>query len=248
MNMRKFIQEKKFFSTIFKKKDVEPRSPSSPETNAYLNARQEWSERYGCYIKAAQNWRLVALVNSCVAVLAVTGMFIIAGQQKIIPYVIQVDKMGMASAVGPANHMQTVDARVVKSYLARWISSIRSVYTDAGAQNMLIKESFSLLSGGSPAYTKALHYVDPKADSYPFKRAESEIVSVSLSTALQVSNNVWRVEWTEEVRKRDGNLLKSLPMQATITVEIISPKSETEILKNPMGIFIKSFDWGEILQ
>ncbi|TAU61606.1 VirB8/TrbF family protein, partial [Rhizobium ruizarguesonis] len=40
----------------------------APE-NPYLAARQEWSERYGSYVKAAAAWRIVGVLSLVMAVI-----------------------------------------------------------------------------------------------------------------------------------------------------------------------------------
>ena len=38
--------------------------------NPYLAARQEWTERYGSYVRAASAWRLVGIVSLSLATLS----------------------------------------------------------------------------------------------------------------------------------------------------------------------------------
>jgi len=56
--------------------------------NPYLDGRKEWLERYGDYIQAAQSWRLIAMITSLIALLAVCGVVYIGAQNKIVPYVV----------------------------------------------------------------------------------------------------------------------------------------------------------------
>ena len=47
---------------FFKKKEKAETAPSGEGKNPYLNARQEWLERYGSYISRAAQWRLTTII------------------------------------------------------------------------------------------------------------------------------------------------------------------------------------------
>ena len=70
---------------LFKKKVMQERMGSVGE-NPYLNAKQEWLERYGSYISRASNWRMAAFLSLIIAMLSITGNVIQANQVKTIPY------------------------------------------------------------------------------------------------------------------------------------------------------------------
>ena len=49
--------------------------------NPYLAARQEWTERYGSYVRAASAWRLVGIVSLSLATLS-TGYALYQGSSQ----------------------------------------------------------------------------------------------------------------------------------------------------------------------
>src|ERR1700757_5119156 len=106
----------------------------SSKSNPYLNGRQEWNERYGEYIKQAQSWRLMALISGAVSVAAVLGAVWIGAQSKFIPYIVEVDKLGEAVAVAPAQQAQPEDPRIIESELSNWVYDARTVIADATAE------------------------------------------------------------------------------------------------------------------
>ena len=82
--------------TLFKKKTDTP-APEKVEqagNNPYLNARQEWLERYGSYISRASQWRAMCLVALVICLLSIACNVIQANQVKTIPYIVEVDKTG----------------------------------------------------------------------------------------------------------------------------------------------------------
>lgn len=162
---------------------------NSPTGNPYLDARREWNERYGSYIAQAKNWRLLAVLSSLVSIIAVSGVVYIGAQSKLIPYVVQVDKLGQAVASQRADVAGKPDDRVIQAQLGSFIESSRSIYTDAAAQNKMIKTAYSMLRNKSAAYNKMNSYFQ---QNNPFKRAQSETVSIELQSVLPMTANTWR--------------------------------------------------------
>ncbi|MEJ5038616.1 VirB8/TrbF family protein [Acinetobacter johnsonii] len=219
-------------------KSSNSKTPTS--TNPYLNGRREWMERYGSYIKERNRWRIVSMITSCIALVSVLGIIYIGSQSKFIPYIVQVDKLGASVATQRADIAQKPDSRIVKAQIASFIESSRSVYTDFEAQKGLVNNVYGMLKNNSPAANKMTTFY--KAN-IPFKRAESETVSVQIHDVLPISENSWRVQWLETKHNREGLPLGSTEMSAIITVMIAPPTDELNILKNPMGVYVQDFNW-----
>jgi type IV secretion system protein VirB5 len=215
----------------------------APDTSTpYLAARTEWNERYGSYVASAAAWKLTAIGAMFVAAVAVCGIAYIGAQSKIVPYVVQVDKLGNVVASGRADVAAPVDPRVVRTALARWVANVRSVYGDAGAERAILKEAYAAVNRRGPAYNMLNDYF---RNNDPFERAKNESVTVTVQPPQPLSENSWRVEWAEERRGRDGRLLDEQPklMQAVITIVIQPPTDDGSALINPLGIYINTFDW-----
>lgn len=216
------------------------KKPPAWATQTYLQARQEYNERYGEFVENAKRWRLAALGALGISIILAIGLIAVATQQKIVPYVVAVDDLGSAVAVSRAESAQRPDERVMKATLAEWVSNVRSVYVDKGAQVRIAKKAYAVMSG--PASAKLTDYM--KAN-HPYERAKTQTVTIKVQSVLPLSEETWRVEWLEEERNREGLLQQAIPMQATITTMISPPTDEATILKNPMGIYIRSFNWAE---
>ncbi len=70
--------------------------------NPYLSGRREWNERYGDYIARARSWRCAAFAALAVSLVLATGLVWQGVQRRVAPYVVEVDKLGVAVAVAPA--------------------------------------------------------------------------------------------------------------------------------------------------
>ena len=206
----------------------------------FVLGKRAYMEQFGPYVRTARQWRLAALGALAVAVAAVLGMGYSASQNHFIPYVVAVDKLGVAVAAGRADSASRADTRIIRAQLARWISSCRAVFVDASAQRQAVNECFSMISKGSPSYTTLNEFY--RAAS-PFERAEKEAVNADVHTALPIAGNTWRIEWTEIVRGRNGEAQGKDEWQASVTITQSPPNDEPGIQKNPLGIYITDLSW-----
>ena len=212
--------------------------------NPYLAARQEWNERYGSYIAQAYAWRLTALIALVVAAVATGGLVMIASQNQVVPYVVKVDKLGSAIAVTRADRAEHPGEPVIVAQLARWVTAVRSVYVDAGAQRALVKEGYAMINRRGDAFGALNDYM---RDHDPFERAKTETVAVEVESVLPISGDSWRLEWREDVRGRDGARLSSSQHQATVNISFNPPTDEATLRINPSGLYINAFHWARRL-
>lgn len=210
----------------------------------YLDARREWNERYGSYISRAKNWRLMAFGVLGVCLVQTVGLVVMATQNKLVPYVVQVDKLGSAVPVARADQMGNTDERVVKALLARFISDARGVVSDGIAQRQMIDRTYAMLSNG----TRALSIVNEfyKGDP-PYSRAATSGVTTEVSSVIPVTEKTWQVEWEETTRSTSGAIINKLRWKANLTLAFNPPTNERQIRVNPIGLFITDLSWSQVL-
>ena len=218
----------------------------SPEiaSNPYVDARREWNERYGEYIQQAHHWRVVAFVSSLLALISVAGVVYIGAQSKVVPYVVQVDKLGEVAAVARADRVNIVDPRVIKAYLARFVADWRSITVDRQAQKSAIDRVYAMLPSGSVALGKLN---DHFRSHNPFTLAATQSVDIAVNYLLPISAETWQVDWLEVVRDSHGEVKSKVRMKASIIVGITPPNEERLILINPLGVYIKDLNWSQQL-
>lgn len=220
------------------------KKPSEPSNDIYLNARREWNERYGSYVAQARTWRLVAVAALGVAAVAVAGIAYIGSQSRIVPYVVRINKLGDAVAVGPAEVGHPVNKRVIVAQLAQWVVDVRSIYADYAAEHAIIEQAYSTIANQSPAQAAFNDYF--RAHS-PFDLAATETRSVQVHDVLPVSPHVYRVTWTETTIPRNASETRTRTWSALITIRISPPSTPAQIMRNPMGVLITDFTWSQRL-
>jgi hypothetical protein len=91
--------------------------------NPYLAARRTWNEHVGGVVSSRQTWQVIGILSLLIALAGVGGIIHIGSQSKFVPYVVQVDRLGQAVAVAPADRAAPADARVIEASVASFIAT-----------------------------------------------------------------------------------------------------------------------------
>lgn len=223
----------------------------SATENPYLTARRSWNEHVGGVISSRQTWQVVGILSLLIALSSVGGIAYIGSQSKFIPYIVQVDKLGQAVAVAPAQGAANADKRVIEASVAAFVAESRLVTPDVALQRKAIFRVYAMLSPNDPATAKMNEWLSATEESKPFTRAKHETVSIDITSALPQTPETWQVDWVETTRDRQG-LLKGQPfrMRALVSVYVAQPTNSTteeQIRNNPLGIFVRDFSWSKQL-
>ena len=225
---------------FFKKKD---KTIPQKTDNPYINARQEWLERYGDYVSQAKNWRLFAFLCVVVTVISICGNVVQASQYKIVPYVVEVDRLGRAQAVSRADNAASAPQRLIQAEIATFIGNWRTVTPDRNLQSKMIERLSHFMAGAAKGEIRSWF-----ATNNPYERAnKGQIVQIEIKgLPLAVSSESWRVEWKEIIRNHTGALLDQTSYEATVTIKIEPPTDETKIIANPGGIYITAISASKV--
>lgn len=212
----------------------------SPPENPYLAARLEWNERYGSYVKAAAAWRIVGVTGMLMAVIGFSYALFQSTQVKLVPYIVEVDRLGTAASVGFAQQIEYADPRVVRATLGSFVASFRSITPDAVVQKQYIDRTYAHLRTSDPATEKVNAWFRGNS---PFERARTMTVAVEVTNIVPLSNQTYQIDWTEYERDRQGKELGTRRYRGVATVALNPPQDEAIIRLNPIGLYLKDFDW-----
>ena len=218
---------------------------AGPGQNPYLNGREEWLERYGNYIKRAAQWRMMAVFCLLLAAGSVAANVIMAAQYKVVPYIVEVDRIGQAAAVSRADLASPAPKRLIQAELANVIMNWRTVTADLDLQKKMVERLSYFMAGSAKGQMRQWYEANN-----PFDRAkEGKLVQVSIKgLPLPVSQNSWRVEWTETVRGHTGAVLVDpQTFEATLTVQLQPPTTDAQVMQNPGGIAITGLSFSRVL-
>jgi type IV secretion system protein VirB5 len=212
--------------------------------NPYLAARREWDERYGEFITRARNWRTMAMIAALVALLATGGMVWLSARSHVVPFVVLIDSLGRPLASGLAEQTYIGDDRLRRAVVQSWIENVRMITTDGITQRRAIDRVYSQIASGTSAqaFISDFYRNDP-----PFKRAQTESVSVEVKSVLPTSDRTFEVDWIETSRDLYGSVKSADHWKGSFTVTLNAPTEERQARINPLGLYVTAASWAKVL-
>lgn len=225
---------------MFKRPSVHYGRTPEPVT-PYQKAAQVWDDRIGSARVQAKNWRLMAF--GCLALsTGLAGSLVWQSTLgTITPWVVEVDRLGQAQRVAPANtDYQPTDLQIAY-HLARFIEDVRGLPADAIVlrQNWLRAHDFTTDRGAA-----ALN--DYARTNDPFARLGKVQVSVEVSSVIRASPESFRVAWVQRAYD-NGSLSSTERWTAILSVVIETPRDADRLRKNPLGVYVHAINWSKEL-
>jgi len=209
----------------------------------FAAGRTEAAERYGHLAKNAAQWRRISLILLLCCAACVFTVIQTASKITVVPYIVQVDQHGYQVAVKPVAPAN-VDQKLIISAVARYIWSLKTVFTDQEAQLYLM----NFVYHSTPAVSAAeIKYQDYYRKNNPMDaRAKRTSIHTIVNSVLPLSEKTWQAEWTEDAFQ-DGRKLWTKHYRGIFETYINAPNTMDEILVNPLGIYIVDFNFSEIM-
>ena len=215
----------------------------TPEPDTpYQRAGQLWDERIGSARVQARNWRLMAFGTLAVST-AMSGALIWQSlQSRVVPYIVEVDRLGEARAVTQAEASYRPTDPQITWHLAKFIENIRSVSLDPVLmrRNWLSAYDFATQRGGQ-------YLGDYARAANPFADIGERTVSVQVTSVVRASDKSFQVKWTETAFER-GSQTGVSHWTGILTVTTKPPASADTLRKNPLGVYVDAIDWSRELE
>jgi len=209
------------------------------EANPYVEARREWNDRYLELVRERRLWQAVGGAGVGLSLILAAGMVWVSLQHKTVPYVVEVDSLGAALAIRPAETGgHPADERIVRYQLAAFIRGTRQVMADRIATKKGLEQVYAYARGPARIYLDEYY----RANN-PFEAAKAYVVVPTVTSLLRLSPTSWQLRWTEEQRGLDGLLLGKREWEGVVTTEVIPPTSEEATAVNPLGLYVTDLRW-----
>lgn len=203
----------------------------------YQKAAQLWDERIGSARVQARNWRLMAFGCFALSVGLAAGLLWQAGQSRVVPYVVEVDRFGAVREVGPAREDYQPRDQQIAWHLARVITDLRSLPTDPVLVRRQWLEAYDFVTGRAAAFLNDYAHAND-----PFAAVGTRSVAVEVTSVVRASNESFQVKWVEQTYEH-GTLARSEHWTAILGVVLQPPRTADELRKNPLGLFVSSLAW-----
>jgi len=225
---------------MFKRPSVRYGRMPEPET-PYQKAAQVWDERIGSARVQARNWRLMAFGCLMLSGGLASGLVWQSLRGTVTPWVVQVDHLGQAQAVAPADGSYQPTDPEIAFHLARFIEDVRGLPADGIVlrQDWLRAYDFTTDRGAA-----ALN--DYARTNDPFANLGKLQISVEVTSVIRASPISFRVAWIQ--RSYDnGSLSATERWTAILTVVIDTPRDADRLRKNPLGVYVNAINWSKEL-
>jgi type IV secretory pathway TrbF-like protein len=205
----------------------------------YKRAAQEWDDRIGSARVQAHSWRIMAMTCATCLIAAIGGMVYLGSKPKTVPYVVEVDKLGQATARGPADPAWKPSDVYIRFHLQHFVASVRRVSADPAVTKQGWMDAYAFASRRGQNMLSA--YLKPLGQ--PIERAALGTVSVEILAALKITAGSWQVDWREHAWDASGKPDRDTTWRGTFRVYIHTPTDDEVQKKNPIGLYVDEFNW-----
>ncbi len=208
----------------------------------YQRAAQVWDDRIGSALVQARNWRLMAFASLVLAGGFAAALVWQSARGTVVPWVVQVDRLGQAQAVTPAvADFRPTDPQIA-FHLARFIEQVRAIPADViiVRQNWLRAYEFTTDRGAA-----ALN--DYARVNDPFAKVGKQQIAVEVSSVIRASPESFRVAWVERSYE-NGQLSVTARWTAILTIVLEIPRNAERLRANPLGIYVNAINWSRELE
>ncbi len=212
---------------MFKRPSVRYGRTPAPET-PYQKAAQVWDERIGSARIQASNWRLMAFGCLLLSGGLASALVWQSIRGTVTPWVVQVDRLGQAQAVAPAESSYQPTDPQIAFHLARFIEDVRGLPADA----IVLRQD----------WLRAYDFTTDRGAVALNEYARSNAVEVS--SVIRASPASFRVAWIQRVYE-NGSLSATERWTAILTVVIDTPRDADRLRKNPLGVYVNAINWSK---
>ena len=227
---------------VFRRPSVHYGATPEPET-PYQRAAQVWDERIGSARVQAKNWRLMAFGSLFLSAGLAGGLVWQSARGSIVPWVVQIDKLGEAQAVAPAVADYRAD-RSADRLASRALH--RAGPRDPGrCRSSCARTGCAPTSSRPTAARSALN--DYARVNDPFAKVGKQQIAVEVSSVIRAS--------PDSLPRRLGRapLTRTASSPAPNAGPPSSPSScssratPTACKQNPLGIYVNAINWSKEL-
>jgi len=217
------------------------------EVNHIIAARNEFANAFGDLAKGKRNWQLMAFALAAILGVVSLAYVRLASSARVVPYVVEVDRLGQVMAVGAADQMAAPDHRLIASQLAQFVRAIRTVLpADAAAgQAEMIRRGYAFVAPEAAGFLN---------DYFAISRNDPRVLGTQLTRQVEVAgilrvpnSDVWRLQWTEIERStQPSGPTRTTAWEGYASVKLVPPVTTEAIQDNPLGLYVTTINCTQV--
>jgi type IV secretion system protein VirB5 len=218
--------------------------PDNDQADAYLAARQEYSDRYANLAAGRRNWQLVALGFFLLAVLTSVISIIQVRQVKRIPYVVEADArtgyiITVPQPLRPSSTTVSIDT-IEQATVAEFIQDARNVVADFAGEDTLLN-FVKYHARGAAAGFVGKYYEDGVHN--PHTIALQHSTSVTISSLVRIAPHYFQVRFIESYRDKNGMSIDGEPDTHWMALVHTQIHPADDVIRNPAGVYVVDLQW-----
>ena len=235
---------KALLASLLRRPDSTPAAQPLSDEHPYLSERYRFERLFGDLVRSRYTWQLTALVTLVVNAVLAAGFVILASQHKVVPYIIEVDELGQAHAIGQLQAAAAPD-RAVQAVLLRFIHDTRTVPRDVHLLNVALERATAHVAGTAAETFTTQMRAGNEEMTRMLRVGDARYVSaITHILALPDETSTYRVTWQEKVvDARGGEVRKGY--EGHFHMQTLPPPTGGDLLHNPMGIYVTSYALAE---
>jgi type IV secretion system protein TrbF len=219
------------------------KQPAAHVATPYNAAGEEWKHLVGGPLRQAHSWRLAFFGLLAVCALVVGGLVWQSSKATVVPYLIEHDTVtGEHRTLGPVAETSTYVPKVneVRRDLSDWVSNVRSVPLDPVVVKRNWQRAYAFTRQSAAASLTVWANSEPRLQAVGRETVEVQVTAI---TPIQNSMS-YQARWHEVIRGPEGAIKEQANWTATVTLdEFKAPRDDYGLSVNPLGIYIKSYQW-----
>lgn len=218
--------------------------PDNAPITAFEKARIRWFENYGAAI--VENRRLFFIaVAQAIAILGLGGaIFFMMPLKTVVPYTVKVNQESGQVTVAPVGMQRYMPGDPEKQYfLAQWATKLMTL--DKFMTERYLTDSYILTR--DKAVSEIQDWIDHNRPIEAITKDPSLTRTVTIRSVSFIQDGAALVRATLETRSVNQKAADRKNVLVTIHYAVIPPKTEKEILENPIGLFVTHFAINEDL-
>lgn len=212
---------------------------SDPPAGVFDDAAGRFAELYGGSRVAATRMFVVALVSALVSIAAVAGVVYLSNSNVAMPYYVEVNKeQGLVSRPVRIENLRPSDA-VVKAELARWITKVFTI--DSIQTPQLMRDANQMTKGLGTSQFAEFRLKQNILDRMMKDPSLQRKVTISSVDSSQ-PGIAFAFLTTQEAQGTTASTAIA-SWRVTVRYELAPPRTEQEILANPLGVYVTSLNY-----
>ncbi len=214
---------------------------SAPAEMPYGRAGQVRDDLLGEARGQARSWRLMAFGALVLAAISTCSLIYVQLNHPISTYIVPIDRYGRPGRIELAQKVYRPDQAIMAGFVSDFVERVRAKSTDPVVLGGNWQKAKRMTSQAARA--SLMQYAQ---DHDPAARLGQEAVSVEIVTVLPRSPTTFQVQWRETTYL---NGVAGPPARWTglFSVRPRPARDEAQLLANPSGLEITSFQWSREL-